>query len=451
MAAFTPELARANTHWFILFRISFIARFYYPVYTVLFLDYGLTLEQFGLLNVIWAITIVLLEVPSGALADTLGRRNLLVLTGVLMVIEIGLLLIAPINGGWVLFGIFALNRILSGAAEAAASGADEALAYDSLKRAGLEDQWPKVLEKVQRFSSIAFFVAMLLGASVYDPSLINKLGSLLGLDWAFNQEDLVKMPIWLTMGTAIITLFSALRMHECQSSEEIAEEQSHFGETVRQCFENTATAGRWIWVSALPFSIIGACMILDSVVRQYLTLASEYYRIIDYPIATFGIIGSSLSLLGLFVPAIARYMNAKASVIQNFMTVAALVLLGLLGLTFAVPYWGIIPSVILHTAFMLMNFFVSANLNKAAPSEQRATILSFRGLTNNIAYGVIGMFYALLIIRIKADKDIASADGELSAAMQESVYVEALAWFPGYFLVTLLLFVGVYALRFGRK
>ena len=451
MAVLTPEAARANTNWFILFRICFIARFYYPVYTILFLDYGLTLEQFGLLNVIWAITIVLLEVPSGALADTLGRRNLLMLTGIFMVIEMGLLLIAPINGGWVLFGLFALNRILSGAAEAAASGADEALAYDSLKRAGIEDQWPRVLEQVQRYSSIAFFVAMLLGASVYDPNLVNKLGSLLGLDWAFSKQDLIKMPIWLTMGTAVITLFAATRMCECMSTAEIAEGKSHFSETVKQCFEKTVSAGHWIWVTALPFSIIGACMILDSVVRQYLTLASEYYRIIDYPVASFGIIGSCLALLGLFVPSIARYMDARASPMQNFLAVAVLVLLGLIGLSFAIPYWGIIPSIILHTAFTLMNFFVSANLNKAAPSEQRATILSFKGLTNNIAYGVIGIFYSLLIMGIKADKEIDPANGEIPTAVQQSIYVEALAWFPGYFLVTLLIFVAVYCLRFRKS
>ena len=48
---------------------------------MLFLDYGLTLGQFGMLNGVWAATIVLMEVPSGALADTIGRRNLLITTG----------------------------------------------------------------------------------------------------------------------------------------------------------------------------------------------------------------------------------------------------------------------------------------------------------------------------------------------------------------------------------
>ena len=36
------------------------------------------MEQFALLNAVWAVTIVLLEVPSGALADRIGRKNMVV-------------------------------------------------------------------------------------------------------------------------------------------------------------------------------------------------------------------------------------------------------------------------------------------------------------------------------------------------------------------------------------
>ena len=89
------RVAQRNMRAFTLFRMFFSARFYYPIYALLFLDYGLTLEQFGILNGVWAATIVLLEVPSGALADTLGRRKLLIVAGVLMVLEMAMLLVAP--------------------------------------------------------------------------------------------------------------------------------------------------------------------------------------------------------------------------------------------------------------------------------------------------------------------------------------------------------------------
>ena len=55
----------SNIRLFIAFRIFFTARFYYPIFTILFLDFGLSLEQFALLNVAWAASIVVCEVPSG--------------------------------------------------------------------------------------------------------------------------------------------------------------------------------------------------------------------------------------------------------------------------------------------------------------------------------------------------------------------------------------------------
>ena len=62
-------IARNNVRRFIAFRLLFNARFYYPVFAVIFLDFGMTLDQFALLNAIWAATIIFAEVPSGALSD----------------------------------------------------------------------------------------------------------------------------------------------------------------------------------------------------------------------------------------------------------------------------------------------------------------------------------------------------------------------------------------------
>src|SRR5262245_60770726 len=127
-----PRIAERNVRLFIAFRVLFNSRFYYAVFAVMFLDYGLSVEQFALLNVVWAFSIVLLEVPLGAVADHIGRKKTIVAASFLMVLEMCLLAFAPFGNPGLLFAMFVGNRILSGAAEACASGADEALAYDSL-------------------------------------------------------------------------------------------------------------------------------------------------------------------------------------------------------------------------------------------------------------------------------------------------------------------------------
>lgn len=88
----TPSNAERNRKSFIAFRTLFNARFYYPVLAVLFLDLGLSASEYSLLNFVWAIVIVFAEVPSGALADRIGRRPLIVAAAICMVLEMLVLL-----------------------------------------------------------------------------------------------------------------------------------------------------------------------------------------------------------------------------------------------------------------------------------------------------------------------------------------------------------------------
>lgn len=441
-AADLEQTAWRNVRSFTLFRVFFSARFYYPVYALLFLDFGLTLGQFALLNGIWAATIVLLEVPSGALADTVGRRNLLIVAGVCMLLEMVVLLVAPIGGGGWLFALFALNRVLSGAAEAAASGADEALAYDSLKAAGLESEWGKVLERVQRDTSLAFFFAMMIGAAVYDPQMVNAVLQSIGLPFVVEQAQLIKLPILLTFLSAVVVFWMALRMKEPP-----VESKRSVGETLAQSWRQTGAAARWIWATPLPFGIILAAMVIDSVVRQFLTLASEYWNVIDLPIASYGLIGSGMALMGLFVPRVARILAERSTPLKNFLLTCGAVWIGLLGLGFAIPIWGIVPAVFLYASIQLTGYFVSRYLNEAAPSEQRATVLSFRGLSTNFSYGTVSLMYSGLIVWIKTQQD-----GEVAIkAAQQAVFVESLQWFPSYFLGTVLLVFVLHRLRFGKR
>ncbi|WPJ97650.1 hypothetical protein SH580_08000 [Coraliomargarita algicola] len=431
-------IAWRNVRSFTLFRMFFSARFYYPVYALLFLDYGLTLGQFGVLNGIWAATIVLLEVPSGALADTIGRRNLLWVAGVCMLLEMLVLLIVPIGpSGW-LFAFFVCNRLLSGAAEAAASGADEALVYDSLKAAGLEERWGHVLERVQRDTSLAFFFAMMIGAAVYDPEMVNAWLQFLGLSIVVEQAQLIKLPILLTLFSGVVVLWMALRMREAATVSERS-----VRETLAQSWRQTGAAARWIWATPLPFAIILAAMVIDSAVRQFLTLASEYWHVIELPIASYGLIGSGMALMGLLVPRLARLLTEKGTPLKNFLLTGAAVFLGLLGLGFAVPIWGILPAILLYASIQLTGFFVSRYLNEAAPSEQRATVLSFRGLSTNFSYGAVSLMYSGLIVWIKAQ-----ADGEVA---RESVFVDSLQCFPWYFAFTMFMVFVLYRLRFGKE
>ena len=424
-----------NVRLFIAFRVFFNCRFYYPVFTILFLDYGLTLEQFALLNAAWAATIVLLEVPSGALADMVGRRNLLVFTGALMVMEMMLLCFAPRGNPGLLFALFLVNRILSGAAEACASGADEAIAYDTLKEKGDINDWPRVLEVQMRVQSIAFIIAMSLGAAVYDPNLMQRLAHGLGLNVHLDQGLTLRFPPFLTLLMAILTLLCAIRMRETDSG------KGHIyagrGSSIVESFKLTLAAGKWILMTPFALIIILAGLSFDNCIRMIITLRSQYYRLIDLPEAIFGLIGSGLAIMGLVMPRLARTMAQKHSPQFNLMVMASCTLIGLIGMTFFWPIIGLIPVILLAGVIYLQNFFQSHYLNRITRSHQRATVLSFKGLSFNLAYGMIGVLYSMLLAHLRSV--VGKVQPDLTGAQLENlVFIKSIAYFPGYFLLTML-------------
>ena len=426
-----------NVRLFIAFRVFFNSRFYYPVFTILFLDFGLTLDQFALLNAAWAAAIVLLEVPSGALADTIGRRKLLVVTGILMVIEIALLCFVPLGNAALLFAVFIVNRILSGAAEAAASGADEAIAYDSLKKEGDAADWPRVLEKQIRMQSIAYIGAMSLGAAVYDPALMQRLMNLLGIDVTLTQNITLRFPLYLTFIMAIMTLMVTLRMEEHQAPTKSDFRQSRdSAPDIWQAFKLTLQAGGWILKTPFALIIILAGLMFDNCIRMAITLNSQYFRLISLPEASFGLIGSGMAVLGLVIPRLAAKMVNRSTPTYNLGVMTAVCLLGLIGMTFFWPYAGLVPIALLVVVMYLNRFFQSHYLNRITASHQRATVLSFRGLSFNLAYGIIGILYALLLAALRPRVAEAHPD-LLGTALENLVFIQSIGWFPGYFLVTL--------------
>ena len=163
----TKELRKnrsdADRNWrrFVLFRVLFNSRFYYPVLAVLFLDLGLSATEYTLLNFAWALAIVFTDLPAGVLADRIGRKPLVVAAALFMVLEMILLGVAPLHGGIVLLLCCLANRILSGMAEGMASGADEALVFDSLAERDRSGEWPQVLDQVMRWQGVGMVIAML--------------------------------------------------------------------------------------------------------------------------------------------------------------------------------------------------------------------------------------------------------------------------------------------------
>lgn len=402
-----------NLPLFVAFRIGFNARFYYPVLSVFFLDLGLSLEQYALLNLAWALTIVTCELPSGALADLLGRRNLVVSAAALMTLEMLVLLFAPAGSPW-LFPLLLLNRLISGLAEACASGADEALAYDSVPAGPDHDnRWSRVLATLGRCQSVAFMIVMLVGAAVYDPSLVGQ-----------SAGTPSRWPIALTLLMALGALACALAMREPPRP------LPRPGSLLVEPWRQIARTARWIAQTPPILSLLAVGLSLDSVIRLFLTLESNFLRMLGFPERWFGPIAAAFSLVAFLVPTLARRMVLRWSAPVNFSIAATLALTAFFLLSAPSVPWATAALAPLAAAMSMNGLFVSYYLNRATNSTHRATVLSFKGLSFNLAYGLVGMAYA---------GTVASLRTQTVFPNENEAFRAALPVFPSLFLALILL------------
>ena len=111
----------------------------------------------------------------------------------------------------------------------------------------------------------------------------------------------------------------------------------------------------------------------------------------------------------------------------------ALVLLGRF-----IPYYGVVPMAAAFIGMMMTSFFTSSYLNAITSSSQRATVLSFKGMAFNLAYGAIGMGFAALIRHERLL--LAEHNPQASEAfLENNAFISAIGWFPWY--LALMLFV----------
>ncbi|GAA2208609.1 MFS transporter [Nonomuraea monospora] len=146
-----------------LYVYAFLSEFIliYPVYALLFTDTGISVAEVSTLFVIWSVTGMVLEIPSGALADAVSRRLLLFLGPLLS--GAGFALWVSFPSYWV----FAAGFVLWGAGDALVSGAYEALAYEELERRGLSGRYAHVMGRATALGLAGSAAAIGLASPVF--------------------------------------------------------------------------------------------------------------------------------------------------------------------------------------------------------------------------------------------------------------------------------------------
>lgn len=154
------ESLQSNIWKFYLFYIFGGLSFFFPIVVLFWQDNGLNLTQIMILQSLFSITVVLLEVPTGYFADIFGRKKTLMLGGIFLSMGI-----FAYSLGYNFYQ-FLIAEILWGFGCSFISGTDSALVYDTLRDLNQEEMYKKIWGNAIFYSLLAMAFSSIVGGFI---------------------------------------------------------------------------------------------------------------------------------------------------------------------------------------------------------------------------------------------------------------------------------------------
>ena len=321
---------------------------------------GFSLFEIGIFEMIFHITSLSMEVPTGMIADLFGRKFSRIL-GVLSYIVYIFIMIYSQN--IILVGI---GFVFCGLSYTLESGSGEALVYDSLQLMNQEDKFMKVNGRkeviYQLVSSLSFFVGGYIATVSYDLSFLTTLVAML-----------IALTIIILMKETPIIKSEIKKSFMILMSEQ-------YKKTYQTAVEN----------KRIMFLIIIGSMVAAPVTSIFFYF-QNHLDLLGYDKGEIGLLLGAHALFAAIGGASAYKLEKKYNEKK---------ILYFIPLLMVVLFWLVLIDSIVFIPFVLLGFFDSIfyvvlndYVNKIIPSELRASILSVFGLV----FSVIMIFIFPLI------------------------------------------------------
>ena len=324
----------------------------------------------GLLETIMIVTSTVMEIPTGAIADLLGKKFTLIIAFLFQALgNLGMGLVSTFPG-------LAISIVIACVGGAMYSGTAEALVYDSLKEEGEEGFYDKAIANIHTLQLVAMTISGAVGGFMY----------------------IIKPQLpFLMVGVAnIIALLVCFFLKEPAIDTEKFSWSSYVIQTkqgFRQLF------GR-IEVRGFIFKILTVAVFLvvaDEMVNDLLAVDFGFKE------KQLGIFVSLVYLLGAGVsqlaPKIKKYIKTEDwFLVIGTITAFTFVISPLLGVIL-----GGITITIRYVFRVIFYNYTSVAINKVTESKYRATTLSTFYMMQNIPYvlGAFGIGYVIDLISAK--------------------------------------------------
>lgn len=334
------------------------AAFFSAVLVPFFTEWGgITLFQVQLLQSWFSIWVFVLEVPTGALADRIGRKHSISLGSLIIALAV------IVYGSVPNFYVFLLAELIFAIGYAFVSGADQALLFDTLKVTGRESESKKVMGRYDATYLIGMTIA-------------SATGGLIASKWGLNAPQ---------YATAIPMLIAAVVGFSIPEPKIHSDsQQKHYLQIVRG------------GLSVIKKNSVVRSLAIDSV----LVASAAYFVVWFYqpvmmklgiPIAIYGLVHSVLLLSEIAVssnfPLFERLLGEGEKYLKN----SAI----LVTLSFALM--AVLPSVYTLAVFVIIGggigytraIYITALAQTHIDSDIRATTLSSIGMLRRLALVVL--------------------------------------------------------------
>ena len=346
----------ANLWKILLIRAIHMGLLMMPVIVVFWRGLGLGLSDIFALQVAFSVVMSIFEIPSGYLADILGRRRVLVFAYLLLC------------GGFSIFAFsstfwgFVFGDVLLGIGVAFVSGTDMTLLFDTLKALGRETEFAPYQGRFVFYGQLSEAGAALIG------------GWLGGIS--------IRLPLYVYSVQILFAAMLAFRLVE-PPRETFARDAGHK--------ENVSNI--WRHVSRKPllgpflifFSILGGSSL--TAVWMY----QEHWKSMDIPIVWFGPLWAAINLTVAFSARFAAPLREKIGREKALLLLPCLPAIGFMGMSLLPGLAGAACAGFIQMTRGFVAVWGNDEVNRLTGSEMRATVNSISSGTVRIVFCTVGL------------------------------------------------------------
>jgi len=331
-----------------------------PVIVLFYGEHGLGLQDVFILKSVYSIAAVILEIPSGYLADVWGRKKCLIFGCTLFFI--GYLCYSLTAS----FYAFLIAELLLGIGQTLVNGADSALLYDTTVHYKKEQLYLRYEGRITMIGNFAEATAGILGGLIAAYSL----------RFTFYGQTII----------AFIGIPAAFMLQEFNVKNKT---QSPVSEIVK-IIKYSLITNKQLCYNIMFSGIIGAATLTMAWFVQPVLM------LLDTPTSYYGVIWTILNLTvgiaALYSDRVERYFGMN----KMYTLILLVIVSGYVALAYNLSYIGLAILVIFYICRGFATPILKGYINQITFSDMRATVLSIRNFVIRLLFAAIAPFIGWL-------------------------------------------------------